>query len=96
MAEDPWCEYQPEAALPLLSDAVDDPQWTAGARARLERIPAALRPMVERGVTAHARSHGLTTITPEVMTELRPERTTMNPPGKAVRLVPDKQAVPPE
>ena len=96
MAEDPWCEYQPRATPPLLHDSVDVPQWTAEARARLERIPAALRPMVERGITAHARSHGLTMITPEVMTELRPEGTTMSALRKTIRLVPTRQAVPPE
>jgi hypothetical protein len=52
--------------------------------------------MVERGITAHARSQGLTMITPEVMAELRPKGTTMSAPGKTIRLVPKRQAVPPE
>ena len=96
MAEDPWCEYQPQPTREPLSHPVGVPQWTAEARARLERIPVALRPMVERGITAHARSQGLTMITPEVMAELRPKGTTMSAPGKTIRLVPKRQAEPPE
>ncbi|MEE8457655.1 MAG: PCP reductase family protein, partial [Acidimicrobiia bacterium] len=64
--------------------------------ARLERIPAALRPMVERGITKHASSRGLTVITPELMTELRPDGATMSTVRPSLRLVPHAQTVPPE
>lgn len=96
MAEDPWCEYQPQPTLPPRHDSVDVPQWTTEARARLERIPAALRPMVERGVTKHASSRGLTVITPELMSELRPDGATMSTVRPSLRVVPHSPRVPPE
>ena len=95
MAEDPWCEYQPPPTSLPRHDPVGTPQWTAEARALLERMPAALGPMVERGIIAHARSQGLTTITPEVMSDLRPQGTTMSALRRTVRPVSKRQAEPP-
>ena len=84
MAEDPWCEYEPghsdPAALELNGS---DPEWTREAHARLARVPAALRPMVERGVVAYARSKGLATITPELMVEMRARARRGNGPRNA-------------
>jgi radical SAM protein with 4Fe4S-binding SPASM domain len=84
MAEDPWCEYEPgqsdRVALDLESAAKSDPEWTEEAHARLARVPAALRPMVERGVVAYARSKGLGEITPELMKEMRARAGRVNRP----------------
>lgn len=79
MAEDPWCAYQPgDGDDRPLAESETEParplHWTAQARTRLARVPAPLRPMVEEGVEAYARSKGLTTITPAVMAELRAKR----------------------
>ncbi|MFQ5410249.1 MAG: PCP reductase family protein [Anaerolineales bacterium] len=83
MAEDPWCKYQPGSAAPpvAVAEKTDDarPQWTPAARARMTRIPAPLRPMVEKAVEAYARSQGLTTVTPAMMAELRARNM---PPGR--------------
>jgi radical SAM protein with 4Fe4S-binding SPASM domain len=86
MAEDPWCEYQPgqsEARAPVLEGV--NPVWSEEAYVRLERIPAALRPMVERGVLAYARSKGIDTITPELMQEMRTRAGRMNGPWNSLR-----------
>lgn len=84
MAEDPWCEYEPgqsdSVALKLEGAANAEPEWTREAQARLARVPAALRPMVERGVVAYARSKGLGEITPELMREMRARAGRMNRP----------------
>jgi radical SAM protein with 4Fe4S-binding SPASM domain len=93
MAEDPWCEYEPghsdPADIRLISTANVDPEWTREAHARLARVPAALRPMVERGVVAYARSKGMETITPELMKEMRARAGRVNrpwnPPGRPDR-----------
>lgn len=82
MAEDSWCDYQPgEAKIPLMTSYGAPPnsglEWTVEARNRLARVPSALRPMVEKGVEAYARSKGITTITPTLMTELRTKSSGM-------------------
>jgi nucleotide-binding universal stress UspA family protein len=41
--------------------------WTAEAEARLERVPAFMRPMVRKAIESHARSRDLTVVTPEVV-----------------------------
>ncbi|MFQ5592817.1 MAG: radical SAM protein [Anaerolineae bacterium] len=86
MAEDPWCDYQPEPVelAPRASPAAvsnGELEWTREARVRLARAPAALRPMVEKGVEAYARSQGLVVITPAVMAELREKGVRMPRPG---------------
>lgn len=77
MAEDPWCDYQhgeveniPLAPIPSL-------EWTPEARTRLERVPSALRPMVEKGVESYARSQDLMIITPGLMAEMRAKSARM-------------------
>ena len=45
--------------------------WTPEARERIERIPRFVRPMVVAGVEEHARQHGHTSITPEVLDRVR-------------------------
>jgi len=45
--------------------------WTPEASARLERIPAFVRPMARRVVERYARENGQTTITPTVVDEAR-------------------------
>ncbi len=82
MAEDPWCAYQPGSAggqkVALENDSqAAQVEWTVEARARLARAPFALRPLVEKGVEAYARSKGLVTITPAVMAKLRAKRVKM-------------------
>jgi len=76
MAEDPWCDYEPGQLGPMaLADlgpeTAGEPEWSEEARGRLDRVPVALRPVVERGVVAYARSKGLGRITPELMREMR-------------------------
>ncbi|GIV60153.1 PCP reductase family protein [Rhodocaloribacter litoris] len=45
--------------------------WTAEAEARLERIPAYVRPMVRKGIEQHARDHGYARIDAAVMDEVK-------------------------
>lgn len=77
MAEDPWCEYQPgngysPSIVSLMEKSNNTPiEWSAEARDRLGRVPYALRPMIEKGVEAYARTKGWTTITPSVMADMR-------------------------
>ncbi len=82
MAEDPWCDYQPDTSerTPHESQTTNydnTTEWTREARERLARVPAALRPMIEKGVEAFAQSQNLTTITPEVMAEMRQKGDSM-------------------
>jgi light-independent protochlorophyllide reductase subunit B len=48
-----------------------EPIWTPEAEARIERIPAFVRPMVKKGVEQHAREKGYAEITADVMSEAR-------------------------
>ncbi len=45
--------------------------WTTEARARLERIPAFVRPMVQKSIEDHAREKGLSEIDAAVMDEMK-------------------------
>ncbi|HVS02902.1 MAG TPA: PCP reductase family protein, partial [Thermoanaerobaculia bacterium] len=45
--------------------------WTAGALARLERIPDFVRPMARQGIEHFARDRGRTLVTEEVLEEAR-------------------------
>jgi len=66
LSEDPACMYQP-TGQPL---AVTTCVWSEDARARLDRIPIAfIRAKVKKGVEAFARSHGIRTITTDVVTD---------------------------
>jgi len=67
LQEDPACTYQPTGKA---LDAAGAIHWDAEAQARLDRIPIRfVRDKVQQGLEAYARSHGLTTVTPEVMKE---------------------------
>lgn len=66
--------------------------WTAEAKARLERIPDFMRPMVERDVEGFARTKGYAQITPQVIEESRNAGSLMEwAPEAAQRLanIPD-------
>lgn len=69
LAEDPWCAYQP----PVPSPAAGRPAiaWNAEALARIARVPSFIRSRVIQGVEAYAGARGITTITPELLTEVR-------------------------
>jgi radical SAM protein with 4Fe4S-binding SPASM domain len=86
LAEDPWCEYQPAGTRPELGASggepvLPEPAWTAEARARLARVPAALRHLVEKSVVAYAKSKGASAITPEIMAEVRARTGLKRPLG---------------
>jgi hypothetical protein len=49
------------------------PSWDAAARARLERVPAFVRGMVQRIYADYAQEHGIAVISPEVMDRARRE-----------------------
>lgn len=51
--------------------APPDLEWTDGARARMERIPQFIRPMIERGIEDYARQNGIATIDEEVLATVR-------------------------
>lgn len=42
--------------------------WTKEAEERLKKVPAFMRPMVKKAIESHARSHGLTEVTADVVT----------------------------
>ncbi len=48
-----------------------DLTWTAEARARLEKVPEFMRPMVAKAIESHARARGLEEVTAEVVTEAK-------------------------
>jgi radical SAM protein with 4Fe4S-binding SPASM domain len=77
MAEDPWCDYQPGEIGNILLKTISSLEWTTEALTRLERVPPVLRPMVEKGVEAYARSKDLMIITPELMAEMRAKSARM-------------------
>lgn len=47
--------------------------WTPDAKERLERLPSFVKPMVQSSIEAHARKHGYTTITLQVMDDSKNE-----------------------
>jgi AdoMet-dependent heme synthase len=81
LAEDPACAYQPgqfggrvitlsaEQTFGLEAPLTMD--WSAEAKARLQRLPAFARGMVISGVERYAAAQGITRITPEVMQAVR-------------------------
>jgi radical SAM protein with 4Fe4S-binding SPASM domain len=86
LAEDPACAYQPGefgGQVLTLSDeqtfGFDAPlttEWSAEAKARLQRLPSFARGMVVKGVERYAAAHGITQITPEVMHAVREQAET--------------------
>ena len=81
LAEDPACSYQPgahggipvevPAALTFGLEVSMELAWSEAASARLQAIPSFARGMVVRAVEAHARSAGHSSVTPELMAEVR-------------------------
>lgn len=47
--------------------------WTPEAKARLEKAPVFIRPMIKKGVEKKAKARGLTEITEELMDEAKKE-----------------------
>src|SRR6188472_3156216 len=76
--EDQWCLYTPKGgekikvAFNVLEET--DVTWDDAASLRLSRIPYFLRAMVKKGVEKHAQENGITTVTIELMEELRKKR----------------------
>jgi radical SAM protein with 4Fe4S-binding SPASM domain len=79
LAEDPSCAYEPSGEQPVVarrsltygSAPAAELAWSAEARQRVERIPSFVRGVVMRRVEDFARAHGLTTVTPELLVEIR-------------------------
>jgi hypothetical protein len=86
LAEDPACAYQPgqfgSQVIKLSEEqtfGLDAPltmEWSAEARARLQRLPAFARGMVIVGVERYAAAQGIARITPEVMQTVREQAET--------------------
>jgi|SRR5919198_4321663 DNA-directed RNA polymerase subunit RPC12/RpoP len=66
--EGPGCPF---AAMVNEGTAPARVPWTADAEARVERIPAFIRPMARRAIERFAEEHGYSTITEAVMDEAR-------------------------
>jgi AdoMet-dependent heme synthase len=80
LAEDPSCVYQPQPGRPLIErpavgygSAPAEPglAWSPQARERLQRIPSFVRGVVTKRIEEFARSRGLTTVTAELLGEIR-------------------------
>ncbi|MEK7445683.1 MAG: SPASM domain-containing protein, partial [candidate division NC10 bacterium] len=81
LAEDPACSYQPgthggvpaevPAAFTFGLEVSPELVWSEAASARLQAIPSFARGMVVKAVEAHARSAGHSSVTPELMAEVR-------------------------
>ena len=76
--EDQWCLYTPKGGEKIkVAFNVEEAsivQWDDAASLRLSRIPYFLRAMVKKGVEKHAQENGITTVTIELMEELRKKR----------------------
>lgn len=76
--EDQWCLYSPRGGekvkVAFNIEEASTVQWDDAASLRLSRIPYFLRAMVKKGVEKHAREHGISTVTIELMEELRKKR----------------------
>lgn len=72
MGEDPWCEYEPQVGEKSAIDApAAEVTWEDAATKRLKEVPFFLRGMVKKGVERYARTKGLSSITPDLMKEMR-------------------------
>jgi hypothetical protein len=76
--EDQWCLYTPRGGekvkVAFNVEEASTVQRDDAASLRLSRIPYFLRAMVKKGVEKHARESGITTVTIELMEELRKKR----------------------
>ncbi|MBI4543349.1 MAG: radical SAM protein [Gemmatimonadetes bacterium] len=80
LAADPSCAYEPTGERPVIERARDvtygsaatpSLTWTAPAEERLRRVPSFVRAVVVRRVEEFARARGLSTVTPELLGEIR-------------------------
>jgi radical SAM protein with 4Fe4S-binding SPASM domain len=79
LAADPSCSYQPDGTRELIerrdlvygSAAPRGLAWSADAEARISRIPSFVRGVVTQRVEAYAREHGMTTVTVDLLSEIR-------------------------
>jgi hypothetical protein len=86
MAEDPLCTHRPgtypQAALLRIAgieyghSATETILWEHAARERMKRIPAFVRGMVIRSVESYCKKRGLTTVTPDLLEEIRARMPT--------------------
>ncbi|HEX2162598.1 MAG TPA: radical SAM protein [Thermoanaerobaculia bacterium] len=82
LAEDASCAYHPDGERPLIAlarastygeSAPLELQWSAEARARVERIPSFVRGVVTRRVEDYARRNGHPEVTGELLDAIRRE-----------------------
>jgi AdoMet-dependent heme synthase len=81
LAEDPGCVYEPPGDRPLVerkattygSPAKAGLQWSPEASERMAKIPSFVRGVVMQRVEDFARARGLSTITPELLADIRKE-----------------------
>jgi radical SAM protein with 4Fe4S-binding SPASM domain len=79
LAEDPGCVYEPPGDRPLVERKIvtygSAPpaglQWSPEASERMAKIPSFVRGVVMQRVEDFARARGLTTVTPELLGEIR-------------------------
>jgi AdoMet-dependent heme synthase len=79
LAEDPGCVYEPPGDRPLVerknvtygSAPPASLQWSPEASERMAKIPSFVRGVVMQRVEDFARARGLTTVTPELLGEIR-------------------------
>lgn len=75
--EDPWCQYEPKGGEKIGGAEMREEtgiEWTKEAEARLHRLPFFLRGMIQGNVEKYAKGHGISSITPELLDELRRRR----------------------
>jgi hypothetical protein len=65
------CPFAGMVAQSGASDAPPAVRWSEGARARIDRIPSFIRPMVQRAIERYASEQGHAEITDAVMDEAR-------------------------
>ncbi len=58
---------QMQGKTPSSETAATEIVWTEEAKARIEKIPSFMRPMIQMGIESYARRKGYSKITPEVM-----------------------------
>ena len=87
MAEDPLCTHQPgtfaEQLKLIRPTEIQYGQpvertihWEDAAVQRMEKVPAFVRGMVTRSVESHCRKNDITTVTPEVLEQIRSRMPT--------------------
>ena len=79
LAADPSCAYEPDGTRELIrrreltygAPARPALAWSEAASARVNRIPSFVRGVVVQRVEDYARRQGITTVTPELLAEIR-------------------------